>query len=179
MRKMSDEWKVYNLYVSSPDKRQEIVRKIGSFAEKLVEDGNLAGFYYNLYYIPKKVPAHVRFGFYRLGDERELREKFEKLKKQGRITKVELAKPDLSDADGVTVDEIKLTARKVTELLKADFGKAINKKQAYYLIHLAMNPFFGYVDEREIYLSLAMAMEKAIRESGILPKDQWLSFLNP
>jgi hypothetical protein len=40
-----------------------------------------------------------------------------------------------------------------------------------------MNHFFGYVSEREIYLSLTESMEKAVRKFN-LPREQWLLFLD-
>lgn len=178
MEQMSQEWKVYNLFVSSPNIFQEIIDAISSFAETLIKKGDLVGFYYNCYNIPPKVQAHVRFGFYKLRDEPTMREKIAELEKQRKITKVELAQPDLRKADEVAIDKIKLTARKITEIVKADFKKPITIQQAYYLIHLSMNPLFGYIAEREIYLSLTQAMEKAIREHNLLPKEQWLSFLD-
>ena len=174
---MNQEWKVYNLFVSSPDIFQEIIDTISSFAETLIKNGDLVGFYYNCYNIPPSVPAHVRFGFYKLRDEKVIKEKIGELKKQSKITRVEPTQPDLNEADGVAIDKIKLTARKITELVKADFKEPLTTQQAFYLIHLSMNPLFGYAAEREIYLSLARSMEKAIRDHNILPKEQWLSFL--
>ena len=117
------------------------------------------------------------FGFYKLRDEKVIKEKIGELKKQSKITRVEPTQPDLNEADGVAIDKIKLTARKITELVKADFKEPLTTQQAFYLIHLSMNPLFGYAAEREIYLSLAKSMEKAIRDHNILPKEQWLSFL--
>lgn len=157
---------------------QELIDAISSFAETLIKKGDLVGFYYNCYHIPLKMPAHVRFGFYKLRDEQKMREKIAELERQRKITKVELTEPDLSKADEVAIDKIKLTARKITALVKADFKKPITIQQAYYLIHLSMNPLFGYIAEREIYLSLTQAMEKAIRGHHLLPKDKWLSFLD-
>ena len=166
------------MFVSSPDIREEILDTIRSLAISLMKNGDLIDFYYNLYNIPPRVPTQVRFGFYRLRDKTMIRKKFDELKNQGMITKVETLEPDLGDADGVAIDKIKLTARKITELIKKDFQGSISVKQAHYLIHLSMNPLFGYVDERKIYLGLTKAIEKAIRENNILPKEQWLSFLN-
>lgn len=160
---MNQEWIVYNLFISSPTFFQEIVNSLKLFAEKLIESGDLADFYYNRYYIPPKVPAHIRFGFYKLRDEKLMKEKIEELKRQGKIIKVEPTKPDLMDVDGVIMDKIKLTASKITQLITKDF-EHITKQQAAYLIHLAMNPLFGYVDEREIYLHCLTSVEKAIRE---------------
>jgi len=175
---MSEEWKVYNLFVSSPEVSQEVIDNISSFGETLKRSGDLDDFYYNCYYIPPKVPAHVRFGFYKLRDETTMEKKFKELEKQGKIIKVELIEPDLSDVDGVAMDKIKLTCRKITELIEAEFKEPISKKQASYLIHLSMNPLFGYIDEREIYLGLTASMEKIIRENNILPKEKWLCFLD-
>jgi len=175
---MSHEWKVYNLFVSSTDVFQEIIDIIGSYAETLVRNGDLSGFYYNCYNIPPKVPAHVRFGFYKLRDEKAMKDKIGEFQNKGKITKVEPTQPDLNEVDGVVIDKIKLTARKIAELVKADFEKPITIQQASYLIHLSMNPLFGYVAEREIYLNLTRSIEKAIRDHNILPKEQWLSFLD-
>ena len=73
---MIQKWNVYNLFASSPDVRNEIVEAISFFAKTLIKNGDLADFYYNLYYIPPKVPPHVRFGFYKLRDEFEMKKKF-------------------------------------------------------------------------------------------------------
>lgn len=175
---MSEEWKVYNLFVSSSDIFQEIIDIIGSFAEALIKNRDLVDFYYNCYNIPPKVSAHVRFGFYKLRDEIAIKEKIEECEKQGKITKVGPTQPDLIEADGVPIDIIKLTSRKITELIKANLKEPITVQQAYYLIHLSMNPLFGYVAERKLYLGLTKAIEKAIREHNILPKEQWLPFLD-
>lgn len=131
----------------------------------------------NLYNIPAKVPPHIRFGFYKLRDETAINEKIEEFRRQGKITRVKTTQPDLTDVDGVVMDKIKLTARKITQLITEDFER-ITKKQAGYLIHLSMNPLFGYVDEREIYLNCVASVEKAIREHHLLPKEKWLPFLD-
>lgn len=180
---MAEDWKVYNIFASTPNARESIVEAIRSISETLTKNGDLEGFYYNLYFITDekghvKVPPHVRFGFYKLKDETMIRDKLGELEKNRIVVRVEPTTPDLSDADGIPIDRIKLTARKITELLKADFGQPLTEAQAYYLIHLSMNPLFGYVSERNVYLTLTAAMEKAIRENNILPKKQWLAFLD-
>lgn len=180
---MSEDWKVYSIFASTANARESIVEAIRSISETLTKKGDLGGFYYNLYFITDekghvKVPPHVRFGFYKLKDETMIRDKLEELEKNRIVLRVEPTTPDLSDADGVPIDRIKLTARKITELLKADFEQPLTEAQAYYLIHLSMNPLFGYISERNVYLTLTAAMEKAIRENNILPKKQWLAFLD-
>jgi len=84
---MSQEWKVYNLFVSSTDVFQVTIDTIGSYAEMLMRNGDLSGFYYNCYNIPPKVPAHVRFGFYKLRDDKAIMEKIDELQKKGKNNK--------------------------------------------------------------------------------------------
>ena len=139
-----EEWAVYNLFPSSPETSVEITENIKSFAKELVSNGKLSGFYYNFYNIPPKVPAHIRFGFYRLEDVKSWEKKLNEFKEQGKISKIEHVQPDLTDVGGVAMDKIKLTARKITELIQEDLG-VITDHQASYLIHLSMNPIFGYV----------------------------------
>jgi hypothetical protein len=136
---MSEEWKVYNLFVRSPDINQEVTENIKSFAKTLVTNGDLNSFYYNLYNVPPKVPAHIRFGFYKLEDAKILEKKFDELKEQGKIAKAERVQPDLTDVNGVAMDKIKLTARKITDIIQEDFG-GITEHQASYLIHYTHTP---------------------------------------
>lgn len=155
---MSEKWNVYHLFVSSPDIRQEIIDAINSFSKTLIKNGDLVDFYYNRYYDPQKVPPLVTFGFYKLRDEKTMEKKFRELKKQGKITKVEPTNPDLRDADGIAIDKIKLTARKITELLKTNLREPITIKQAFYIVHFSMNPLFSYEEEKKLYLKLFKAM---------------------
>jgi len=69
--------------------------------------------------------------------------------KEDQIIKAETVEPDLGNVDGIEMDKIKLTARKITEIVKKDLGKGITTSQAANLIHLSMNHFFGYINERK------------------------------
>lgn len=174
---MNEEWAIYNLFTSSPETNREIANEMKSFAKMLIAEGLVQDFYYNLYNIPPKVPPHVRFGFYKLKDTTMLEKKFNELKEKGKITKIEIDEPDSTDVEGVAMDKIKLTARKITDIIQKDF-EGLTPHQASYLIHLSMNPLFGYVNEREAYLLSTALVEEAIRRHAILPKEQWLTFLD-
>lgn len=178
---MNEEWAIYNLFASSPEAIREVTNEIKSLAKMLVAEAIVQDFYYNLYYdfqnIPPKIPAHVRFGFYKLKDATMLEKKFNELKQKDKITKIESIQPDLANVDGVVMDKIKLTARKITDIIQEDFGTP-TKHQTSYLIHLSMNPIFGYDNEREIYLFSTALAEHAIRKFAIVPKEKWLTFLD-
>lgn len=174
---MCEEWVVYNLFLSSPEIRLEITEDMKSFSKELVSRGKLSGFYYNFYNIPPKIPAHIRFGYYKLEDAKSLEKKLIEFIEQGKLSYIEHVQPDLTDVGGVIMDKIKLTARKITELAQDELGN-LTDHQASYLIHLSMNPIFGYVNEREIYLLCTALVEEAIRRHEILPQKQWLTFLD-
>lgn len=175
---MSQEWKVYKLFVNAPEASREIIDHMKAWAKTLIKEGELTDFYYNVHYIPQEIPPHIMFGFYQLRDVTAVQKKIAELGTRDKITKVEPATPDLNDVDGVEVDKIKLAARKITEIINGNFKDPVTIKQIFYLIHFAMNPLFGYVKEREIYWNLTLNIEKAIREHNILPKEKWLSYLD-
>jgi hypothetical protein len=161
-KKITQEWDVYNLYLSSAEQFDEVIESLCSYAKSLIEKGDLAGFYYNKYNVPPN-PPYLRFGCYRI--KAEVVAKIDDLIKQGKITSKESTSPDLTDVDGVVMDRIKLTARKITEVIKDDFKQALTVKQTFYLIHLSMNHFFGYMKEREIYSALTKSMEEALKKT--------------
>jgi len=158
---MPQEWNVYNFYLSSTELFDEIVEDLSSCSRDLIASGEMDGFSYNRYNFPP-TPPYLRFICYNLKEEKKLMKRVDRLIEEGKITKREIAKPDLTDVDGVVMEYIKLTARKITETIKVDLKKPLTTKQAAYLIHLFMNNFFGYVEEEGIYLGLAQSMRNAI-----------------
>jgi hypothetical protein len=161
---MTQEWNVYNLYLSSAEHFDEVLESLCSFAKNLIEKGDLVDFYYNKYNVPP-TPPYLRFGFYKIKAEMKLMEKIDELISKGKITSKESPNPDLTDVDGVAMDRIKLTARKITEVIKTDLRQPLTVKQTFYLIHLFMNHFFSYVKEGEIYSALTESMEEAIKKT--------------
>jgi hypothetical protein len=159
--KMPQEWNVYNFYLNSTELFDEIIEDLSSYSKILIESGEMDGFYYNRYNFPPTAP-YLKFGCHNLKKEERLMKRVDRLIDESKITRREIAKPDLTDVDGVAMDYIKLTARKITETISTDFKKPPTTKQAAYLIHLFMNNFFGYVKEEEIYSGLAQSMKDAI-----------------
>jgi hypothetical protein len=157
---MPQEWNVYNFYLSSTELFDEIVEDLSSYSKDLIASGEMDGFYYNRYNFPP-TPPYLRFGCHNLKEEEKLMKKVDRLIDKGRITRREIYKPDLTDVDGVIMDYIKLTARKITETIKADLGKNLTIAQAAYLIHLTMNNFLWYQQEREIYSGLVKSMKNS------------------
>lgn len=180
---MVDEWNVLKIFATDFRLLEKIDEAVQRVADLLMKKGDLKDFSYNIYFIADtqgvvKIPPHMRYSFYNLKDEKMILDKVEELKKEGLVSKVEKSTPDLRDADGIPIERIKLTSRKIAELVKTDLGKGLTPTQAYYLIHLAMNALLGYVNERETYLLLTASMEDAIRKHKILPREKWLSFLD-
>ena len=159
---MPREWSVYNFYLGSIELFDETTEHLSSYSKGLIESGEMDGFYYNRYNFPP-TPPYLRFGCHNLKEEEKLMKKVDRLINKGRITRREITEPDLTDVDGIVMDYIKLTARKITETIKADLGKNLTIAQAAYLIHLTMNNFFWYQQEREIYSGLAESMKNSLK----------------
>jgi hypothetical protein len=159
--KMPQEWKVYNFYLSSTELFDEIIEKLSSHAKGLIQSDEMDDFYYNRYNFPP-TPPYLRFGCYNLEEDEKLMKEVDRLIDEGKITRREIAKPDLTDVDGLVMDYIKLTARKITETIRAHLGKTLTEAQAAYLIHLTMNSFFGYQQERDIYSGLTKSMKNSL-----------------
>ena len=155
------EWNVYNFYLSSIELFDEITESLSSYAKGLIQSDEMDDFYYNRYNFPP-TPPYLRFGCHNLKEEEKLMKEVDRLTDEGKITRKEIAKPDLTDVDGLVMDCIKLTARKITETIKAYLGKTLTSAQAAYLIHLTMNNFFGYQQEREIYSGLTESMKNSL-----------------
>jgi len=161
---MTEEWSVYNLYLNSVELFDEVISSLSSFANGLIRDGEVIGFYYNRYNFPK-TPPYLRFGCHKIKTEARMMKRIDELIIEGKITRKEPTKPDLTDVDGVVMDKIKLTARKLTETIKNDFEQPLTIKQAVYLVHLSLNNFFGYLQEKEVYSGLVQSMEDAIEKA--------------
>jgi hypothetical protein len=177
MNEVTSQFKVFNLYTACPDDRQEIVKIMNSFAKQLMNEGKLVDFYNTVYFFPPEKP-YVRFGFLNLRDENMVNDKFTELQDKGKITNWVKTKSDREKVDGVVMDRVKIVSRRISELIQTEFKNPLTVKQANYLIHLAMNNFFGYIDERELYLSLTISMEKALRANQSIPKKEWLRVLD-
>ncbi len=166
---MPREWNVYNFYVNSTELFDGLIEELASYSKGLMESGEMEDFYYNRYNFPP-APPYLRFGCHNLKEEEKMIKKADRLLAERKITRRENVKPDLTDVDGVVMDYVRLTARKITETIRADFKKTPTNKQAAYLIHLFMNNFFGYVNEKEIYSGLAASMKTAIDEARSMSK---------
>jgi hypothetical protein len=180
---VAEEWIVFSIFAKSALHFEKIVDAIKPIIDSLMKTRDLKDYYYNLYFIQDekgdaRVEPHVKYGLCKLKKEKRVLDSLKELEAKGLVTRFEKVAPDLRDGGGVPIDQIKLTSRKITELVKTELGQNFNPSQAYYLIHLAMNPLMGYVSERETYLLLTAGMEDAIRKHSILPKEQWLQFLD-
>ena len=161
---MTQEWSVYNLYLSSSEHFDEVIESLSSFAKSLMKKGDMADFYYNRYNVPP-TSSYLRFGCHKIKTEKKMMKRIDELISQGKITRKESTNPDLTDGDGVVMDKIKLIARKITETINVEFKQPLTTTQAAYLIHLSMNHFFGYVQEKEIYSGLTESIKTAIRKT--------------
>ncbi len=161
-KNIKEDWVVLNIYLNSPTLFDEIIIIVNELSDKLIEESNLVGYYYNRYYYPSKTDTHLRYGFHKLHNKDDVIIRLKKLEKENRIKNFKQVEPDLKIVDGMVMDELKLTARKLTKIIKTDFNNKISVKQAVYLIHLSMNPFFSYKDELELYSSLLNSTKLAL-----------------
>lgn len=143
---LSDQWKVTNVFLPSESSGRKAVKSVSRSARGLVKRKLLKDLYFNKYTL--KDSDYVRFGFYQLKLDAEAKLSGEMAKK-GRVSP---GSPDLKDVDGVVLDRIKCSARKVSELVSKEFNGAPTILQSAYLIHFFLNQlFFSSEDELKLY----------------------------
>ncbi len=140
------QWKVVNVFLSSRSSGRRVAKSVSRSARGLARRKLLEDFYFNKYTL--KDSNYVRFGFYQLQPEGEAKLR-EKMAKRGKVSP---GSPDLKEVDGVALDAIKCSARKVSELVSKEFKGSPTVLQSAYLIHFFLNQlFFSYEDELKLY----------------------------
>ena len=161
MSDSSEDWFVVQLYISSPNEMNEVLEVLDERGKKLMAEGFLADFYYNMY------DRRVKFGFYKASEQTQgsINKTIDALRQAGKVQKAELTDPDLNDLDGLPMDIIKCTSRRVSQLIKKDFKRVPTFRQAVYLVHFAMNQFcFSYDEESKIYQELLLMAKRQLRK---------------
>jgi len=143
---VSDEWKVVNVFLPSRSSGRKVVKSTSRSARGLVKKKALKDFYFNKY--KSKDSNYVKFGFYQMQHDAEAKLS-EEMAKKGKVSP---GSPDLKQVDGVVLDQIKCSARKVSELVSKEFNGSPTVLQSVYLIHFLLNQlFFSYEDELKLY----------------------------
>jgi hypothetical protein len=159
---MASEWKVFNIFFKDQLTLND-ARKFSEVCEKLKREGSLGDYYYNMYSVEK---VHLRLGLKKATQqaENDLRVTINELQKAGRVIGVEPAAPDLTDVDGVVMDDIKCFSRELSDIVVKRFGKTPTVNQAAYMIHFMMNQLsYPYQSELELYSTLDYSIRIALR----------------
>jgi hypothetical protein len=131
---MADDWSVFSIYYGEGFSLDDIQRLV-DLCKSLNERDLLDDFFFNKY------GDHVRFGFKNSTEKSRLEfgAFLKELQESMRVSKTEETKPDLSNVDGIIMDDIKCVSRELRDTVTIRFGKTPTTQQESYLIHFMMN----------------------------------------